>query len=98
MPDSPDDDLEAGGELAELEQADAERALLVELADQVAAGDDDELDGCGARGANDDLERRTDDDAVDALVLFADVEFLDEAAVERRVAEWAELAELEASP
>jgi hypothetical protein len=51
--------------------------------------EDDDLDGC----CDDDFDmadESTDDD-LDALVLFADVEFLDREAVAERRAEWAEL-------
>ena len=78
----------------DLDEAPAGRPLA-ELADTLRPGDDDELDGCGARGANDDPDRRTDDGDIDALVLFADVDFLDPEAVEARELEWAQLAALE---
>ena len=54
------------------------------------AEDDDFLDGCDLEF--DDPETNTPDEDIDALVLFADVDFLDEAAVERRKQEYAALA------
>jgi hypothetical protein len=54
--------------------------------------DDDFLDApCDP---DDEMREPTADDEVDALVLFADVEFTDPAAVEQRRAEWTELAAL----
>lgn len=53
--------------------------------------EDDFLDGCELDF--DVPELATDDDQVDALVLFADVEFDDEEAVQKRMAEYKELAE-----
>lgn len=52
--------------------------------------DDDLLDGCELEF--DDPEMNCPDEDIDALVLFADVDFLDEAAVEQRKAEYAALA------
>lgn len=53
--------------------------------------ENDQLDGCEIDFT--DPDKVTADEDVAALVLFADVEFLDEAAVAARVAEYAELAE-----
>lgn len=52
---------------------------------------DDELDACGARGVLDIPDQNTADDDVDALVLFADVDWTDEDAVAARKAEWLDL-------
>lgn len=52
--------------------------------------DDDMLDGCELDF--DDPEMNCPDEDLDALVLFADVDFLDDAAVEARRAEYAALA------
>lgn len=38
-----------------------------------------------------EMAPRTDDDEIDALVLFADAEFTDPKAVKARVREWSEL-------
>ena len=54
------------------------------------AEDDDFLDGCELEF--DDPETNTPDEDIDALVLFADVDFLDEATIEARKAEYAALA------
>ena len=53
--------------------------------------DDDFLDGCELDF--DDPEMNTPDEDIDALVLFADVNFLDDEVVEARKAEYAALAE-----
>lgn len=45
-----------------------------------------ELDGCD-HGMFDE-DRLTADDEIDAVVLFADIDFTDPAAVAARVAEW----------
>jgi hypothetical protein len=50
---------------------------------------DDDLDGCDLEFDDFDVTR---DDDIDALVLFADVDFTDEGAVVARVAEYEELA------
>lgn len=51
--------------------------------------DDDKLDGlCDL---DFEMAPRTDDSEIDALVLFAAVDFLDPAAVEARRAEWVDL-------
>lgn len=55
--------------------------------------DDDFLDACGPEFNFDDPETNTGDDQVAALVLFADVEFDDPAAVTARQTEWAALAD-----
>lgn len=54
--------------------------------------DDDFLDGCELEF--DDPEMNCPDEDVDALVLFADVDFLDPEAVEARKAEYATLTEV----
>ena len=51
--------------------------------------DDAHLDGCDLDF--DDRATNTDDADIDALALFADVDFTDPAAVERRRSEWMEL-------
>lgn len=48
--------------------------------------DDDTLDGCALEF--DDPEMNCSDEDIDALVLFADVEFDDPEAVAERVAEY----------
>lgn len=53
--------------------------------------EEDVLDGCDIDF--NDPEKETSDEDVAALVLFADVEFLDEDAVEARKAEYKALAE-----
>jgi hypothetical protein len=53
--------------------------------------ENDFLDGCELEF--DDPEMNCPDDDIDALVLFADVDFLDKDAVKRREAEYAALAE-----
>jgi hypothetical protein len=50
----------------------------------------EELDGCGAGSELDELEVTSDAD-VAALVLYADVDPTDPAAIELRRSEWAEL-------
>jgi hypothetical protein len=50
---------------------------------------DDDLDGCDVDMA--DPARLTGDDQVDALILFADVQFTDPAQADTRAAEWREL-------
>lgn len=51
--------------------------------------DDDQLDGmCDL---DFEMAPRTDDSEIDALVLFADTDFLDPEAVEARRAEWVDL-------
>jgi hypothetical protein len=55
------------------------------------AENDDFLDGCELDF--DDPEMNCPDADIDALVLFADVDFLDKKAVEARKAEYAALAE-----
>lgn len=54
--------------------------------------EDDELCGCDLNF--DDPEKNTSDEDVTALVLYADVDFLDPAAVEARQAEYEALAKL----
>lgn len=51
-----------------------------------APADDGALDGCDL--AFDDPATNTDDDAIAALVLFADVDFTDPEAVYERRMEW----------
>lgn len=46
---------------------------------------DDTLDGCDLKVT---AAHETSDDQIDALVLFADVDFTDPAAVAARRAEW----------
>lgn len=53
--------------------------------------DDDFLDGCDIEF--DDPAMNCPDEDLDALVLFADVDFLDSEAVEARKAEYAALAD-----
>jgi hypothetical protein len=50
---------------------------------------DDDLDGCC--DADFDMADESTDDDLDALVLFADVDFADRWVVAERRAEWAEL-------
>ena len=50
----------------------------------------EELDGCGAGSELDELEVTADAD-IAALVLYADVDPTDPAAIELRRTEWAEL-------
>lgn len=57
----------------------------------MAEVDDDLLDGCELDF--DVPEMNCPDEDVDALVLFADVDFLDDEAVAARKAEYAALAE-----
>lgn len=57
----------------------------------------DELDGC-AVVLDGDPERVCPDDGIDALCLFADVDFTDPDAVARRRAEWVELFPLDPVP
>jgi hypothetical protein len=52
--------------------------------------DDDRLDGCDIVGPG-ALEDPIADDELDGIVLFADVDPTDFAAVDRRIAEWREL-------
>ena len=51
--------------------------------------DDDFLDGCDLEF--DDPETNTEDGDIDALTLFADVQFDDPDEVAKRKAEWEEL-------
>lgn len=49
----------------------------------------DELDACDE--SFDIADKNTADEDVDAVLLFADIDFTDPAAVEARKAEWQEL-------
>ena len=72
---------------------DSDARSLAELVELTAERpDDDELDGCGATGRNDTAQNTGDDD-IAAVVLFADVDWTDPAAVTAREAEWTELLE-----
>lgn len=48
----------------------------------------EELDACSESF---DTEKNTSDDDIDGLILFADVDFTDQEAVDKRKAEWEEL-------
>ena len=51
--------------------------------------EEDELDACDQ--SFDIFNKNTHDDDIDALQLFADVDFTNPSAVEKRKAEWEEL-------
>ncbi len=62
----------------------------LEYAGETPLDELEELDGCGAGSELDELEVTADAD-VAALVLYADVDPTDPAAIELRRTEWAEL-------
>jgi hypothetical protein len=62
----------------------------LEYAGERPPSEREELDGCGAGSELDELEVTADAD-VAALVLYADVDPTDPAAIELRRSEWAEL-------
>ncbi len=62
----------------------------LEYAGETPPSEREELDGCGAGSELDELEVTADAD-VAALVLYADVDPTDQAALEARRLEWQEL-------
>jgi hypothetical protein len=62
----------------------------LEYAGETPPSEREELDGCGAGSELDELETTSDAD-IAGVVLYADVDPTDPAAIELRRSEWAEL-------
>jgi hypothetical protein len=62
----------------------------LEYAGETPVHEREELDGCGAGSELDELETTSDAD-IAGVVLYADVDPTDPAAIELRRSEWAEL-------